>query len=83
MILFPLRKKIKTLKGKIRISSFPIFPVFLPDFLSLEYCLHREEKKMFFLLLPLLCSFTSATTFPVAFPARAVWDYFQDCSWVC
>ena len=41
-----LRKKIKTLKGKFSISSFPIFQAFSSDFLFLEYCIHGYGEKM-------------------------------------
>ena len=40
-LYFPLRKKIKILKGKFSISSFPNLRVFLLDCLVLEYYLHR------------------------------------------
>ena len=39
-------KKIKILKGKFSIFSFPIFRAFLPDSLILEYCLHGFGEKM-------------------------------------
>ena len=44
-----MQKKIKILKGKFSISSFPIFQAFSSDSLFLEYCLHGYSPNQYVL----------------------------------